>query len=457
MRSVDVRVLGLLLLLSGFITALLFRAVPPGSPLFWLLPALLFVSGSILIIYRWNLRWFLGVLMIIGLAMLVIRIPLWPADTNGDSGPRSESQQSLITTSLEVAEKFREGVLSESRQLKTLSGLTISVFAAGLDRPRMLAFSPVGDLYVSLSKAGKIVTLSDADHDGVTDQIKVFRSGLDRPHGMVFVDNDLYVAENGRLIKLVDRDRDLEAERIEVISTDLPAGGGHWTRSLELGADGFFYVSTGSTCNVCEEQDPRRAAVLRIAKSGGSAEIFASGLRNSVGIQRHPITGELWASNNGRDMLGDDLPPEEINRLVAGGDYGWPYCYGNRIPDPELGSQERCQKTIPPEVEMQAHSAPLGIAFGHGLNFPPPLQNMLFVAFHGSWNRSVPTGYKLIGIPFDNGKPAGPPQDIVSGWFQGHSAWGRPVAPAVGPDGALYLSDDRAGVIYRIAAQNRKT
>ncbi|HKL49009.1 MAG TPA: PQQ-dependent sugar dehydrogenase, partial [Desulfuromonadales bacterium] len=180
------------------------------------------------------------------------------------------------------------------------------------------------------------------------------------------------------------------------------------------------------------------------------AEIFARGLRNSVGLALHPDTGELWGSDNGRDMLGDDLPPEEINLIRKGSDYGWPYCYGNRTPDPKYDRPDRCKDTTPPQVTMQAHSAPLGIAFGKGLNFPETFQKMLFVGFHGSWNRSVPTGYKLVGIPFEEGRPVGGPVDIISGWLEGRTAWGRPVGPLVGPDGALYLSDDRTGAVYRI-------
>jgi len=170
-----------------------------------------------------------------------------------------------------------------------------------------------------------------------------------------------------------------------------------------------------------------------------------------LGLAFHPLSGDLWASDNGRDRLGDDLPPEEVNRITDGGDYGWPYCYGYRLPDPGFGTEKRCSSTVPPRVEMQAHSAPLGVAFGYGLDFPESLKNMLYVAFHGSWDRSVPTGYKLIGIPFKSGQPSGPPVDIVTGWLRGGRAWGRPVAPLAGRDGALYLSDDSAGVIYRVS------
>ncbi len=452
MLPVSLRALGLLLFLAGFVSALMLRALPPASPLFWFIPCGLLFSGGIISFGYRNRRGLLGVFAATGLAVLLLRLPLWPTAINGATDSGARQGQALHTARLQVPEKFRHGGMVDPRELQLFEGLQISVFAAGLDQPRMLAFSPAGDLYVSLPGAGQVVVLPDADHDGVADRIALFAADLDRPHGLAFSGRDLLVAENGRLLKMSDQDADLKADKIEIISRDLPAGGGHWTRSVLIGTDGAYYVSAGSSCNVCTETDPRRAAILRIDSTGDVAKIYASGLRNSVGLARHPQTGEIWASDNGRDMLGDDLPPEELNRIVAGGDYGWPRCYGQQIPDPDLGNPELCRASLPPVVEMQAHSAPLGVAFGTGLNFPPQLQQMLFVAFHGSWNRSLPTGYKLIGIPFSNGQPSGPPQDILRGWLQDHSAWGRPVAPVVGPDGALYLSDDRAGVIYRITS-----
>jgi glucose/arabinose dehydrogenase len=305
-------------------------------------------------------------------------------------------------------------------------------------------------------REGRILVLPDENGDGVADRTVVYASGLGRPHGLAFHGPDLFVAAIARLLLLRDEDGDLRADVTKIISSDIPGTGGHWTRSVVVGPDEMLYVSAGSSCNACVEEDPRRAAVLRFPLSGGRAEIFASGLRNSVGLSFHPRTGELWGSDNGRDHLGDELPPEEINRIRKEGDYGWPFCHGRRIPDSDLGSTERCLNTIPPEVEMPAHSAPLGIAFGNDLNFPEPYREMLYVALHGSWNRSVPTGYKLVGIPFQDGRPVGPAVDIVSGWLQGGSAWGRPVDPVVGADGALYLSDDRSGAIYRIGVAHHE-
>lgn len=445
----------ILLIMMGFAAllagCLLARALylTPGLPLrYSLLPLVPTVLAFVAIIHLVRLRWALIQLTIAFCATLALTF----VASRMNPVPAKAGNDGLVTVPLHIPPVWSGTIKPESPILQTVPGLKISVFASGLIRPRMLAFSPVGDLYVSLPRAGRIMVLPDTDHDGVADRSVTFADGLDLPHGLAFAGEELIAAENGRLIRLSDDNKDLRADRIDVLSDDLPGGGGHWTRSVVIGPTGDYFVAAGSSCNACMEKDPRRATILRIPAGGGQAKIHARGLRNSVGLAFHPVTGELWASNNGRDRLGDDLPPEEINRIVPDGDYGWPFCYGQRIPDPDYGSVARCRQTLPPAIEMQAHSAPLGITFGHKLAFPKAYRDMLYVAFHGSWNRSIPTGYKLVGIPFENGRPIGPPQDIVRGWLQGRRAWGRPVSPAVGPDGALYLSDDRAGLIYRITA-----
>ncbi len=357
----------------------------------------------------------------------------------------------LKETRLKVPEKFKAGVFSQGRALMALPGLKVSVFVAGLEGPRHMAAGPDGTIFVSIPSEGEIAALPDRDKDGVADEIIVFAANLNRPHGIAFRNNELIVAEADRVLLLKDSNRDLKADSREALTADIPDAGGHWTKSLAIGPDGSVYISTGSSCNVCEEGDKRRAAILKF--SDGKVKVFAKGLRNSVGIAFNPETNELWAADNGRDLLGDDIPPEELNKIVERGDYGWPYCYGNKVPDPDLGSKERCRDTIEPEVEMQAHSAPLGIAFGSGLKFPDEYRNVVYIAFHGSWNRSVPTGYKLIAIPFKDGRPTGKPFDVITGWLKDSGAWGRPVEPIAGRDGALYLSDDKAGAVYRISAE----
>ena len=211
-----------------------------------------------------------------------------------------------------------------------------------------------------------------------------------------------------------------------------------------------MFVSVGSSCNVCAESDPRRAAILRNNPDGSGMEIFSFGLRNAVGITFRPGTDELWATNNGRDILGDDLPPETINLVRQGDDFGWPRCHAGRIVDPDFGEAGACAGVALPEVEMQAHSAPLGLAFYAGVQFPPEFHGDLFVAFHGSWNRSVPTGYKVVRIPMQDGRP-GPVEDFAVGWLKADgNAWGRPVDVITGADGSLFVSDDDGGRIWRI-------
>jgi glucose/arabinose dehydrogenase len=218
-----------------------------------------------------------------------------------------------------------------------------------------------------------------------------------------------------------------------------------------IGPDGRLYVSVGSSCNVCEEEDERRAAISVYEIDGSGGRIFARGLRNAVGLAIQPGTGQLWATNNGRDWLGDDSPPDTGYLVRDGGDYGWPRCHNGRIVDPDFGTRDACDGVEAPAVEFQAHSAPLGLAFYDGDQFPEAYSGDLFVAFHGSWNRSRPTGYKVVRIPFENGQPDGQVLDFVSGWLQDAStAPGRPVGLAVAPDGSLVVSDDKAGLVYRI-------
>lgn len=363
--------------------------------------------------------------------------------------PPDASAQALAPVKVEVPERY-ERAFGPGRTLMALPGMRVSVYAAGLRGARFMASSADGTIFLSVPRKGTVVALPDRDNDGVADDAVTFAGGLDRPHGLAFRGSGLMVAESGGVVMLNDTDNDLKADERKEVADDIPSGGGHWTRTVVIGPDGALYVSVGSSCNACTERDGRRASVLRF--DGSKAERFARGLRNSVGIEFHPETGELWGVDNGRDLIGDDLPPEELNRIVKGGDYGWPYCYGKKIPDPEHGSMERCADTVGPVVEMQAHSAPLGVAFGYALKgFPEGLKDALYVAFHGSWNRTEPTGYKLVAIPFKEGRPSGRPFDVVTGWLNGgEEAWGRPVDPFVGPDGALYLSDDEAGAVYRI-------
>ncbi|MFY9561616.1 MAG: PQQ-dependent sugar dehydrogenase [Terriglobales bacterium] len=341
---------------------------------------------------------------------------------------------------------------SDLSRLQMPDGFHIAVFAEA-DAPRMMVFSPGGVLLVSESEDGKVVALPDPKHTGKAERSVVVLDNLNEPHGLGFYQGRLYVAENDKVRSYDWDEANLRGSNPKFL-TDLPGRGGHATRTLLFHKD-KMYVSAGSSCNVCVEKDPRRAAVMEFNPDGSGMKIFAKGLRNAVGMAVNPKTDTVWVTVNGRDRLGDDLPPDVINDLgQSGGDFGWPYCYGDRIPDTNFTKpgDDRCKSMVPPKVQMQAHSAPLGLAFYEGTAFPSEYRNNIFVAFHGSWNRSIPTGDKVVRVKLDSkGQPVGGAQDFISGWQDGSGRRsGRPAGVVVGADGAMYVSDDAAGVIYRV-------
>lgn len=343
--------------------------------------------------------------------------------------------------------------LGEEAKLDLPPGFESTVFAEGLDEPRFIAFDPEGVLYVAERGKDRIVTLPDLDGDGRADAIQSFAEELEGVHSLVNYLDAWYTGVPTGVIRLNDLDGDGQAEVREVVVDGLPDDGQHKTRTVTFLPDGRMVLSVGSSCNACEEEDPRRATVLVYDSPDGEGErIFASGLRNAVGLAVHPETGELWATNNGRDLLGDDIPPDTIHILLEGADYGWPACHGGEVIDPNYGPPEACEQVSEPAVRLQAHSAPLGMVFYTANSFPAEYQGDLFVALHGSWNRSQPTGYKVVRIPVHDGEASGPVEDFATGWLDDETsnASGRPVGLAVGPDGALYVSDDKGGFIYRI-------
>jgi uncharacterized protein (TIGR03437 family) len=325
-------------------------------------------------------------------------------------------------------------------ELRLPDGFEISIYARGLGAARGLAFSPTGVLFVA-DINGRVWAVPSAD------QVQNFATGLRQPHGLTFRGNDLFVAENHRVVIYRNATQPPLTAGPPEFFAELPSSGGHFTRTPLWLPDGRLLVTAGSTCNICNEADQRRAAAMLFNADGSGMQILARGLRNSVGLALHPVTGEVWATDNGGDHLGDDLPPEEINILRFGADYGWPRCYGDggRYP----GFSGDCSGTVPPEVNMQAHSAPLGITFYTGATFPAQYRDDAFVAFHGSWNRSVPTGYKVVRVIASSGRAEGV-EDFLTGFLQAGTTSGRPVDVVTGPDGALYVSDDRNGVVYRI-------
>ncbi|MEM7800865.1 MAG: PQQ-dependent sugar dehydrogenase [Chloroflexota bacterium] len=330
-----------------------------------------------------------------------------------------------------------------------------TVFASGLETPRFMGVDDSGVLHVADRRASAIIALPDENGDGVADEHVVVASDLGLPHSITWHEGAWYVGVPSGVIRLIDEDGDLVADVQEVVVDGITTDGSHTTRTVDFLPDGRMVLSVGSTCNVCDEEDERRATILIYDdKEGNGERILATGLRNAVGLDVYPETGELWASNNGRDLMGDDEPPETIHIIEDGLDYGWPTCHSGRIIDPDMGSPGDCEGVETPIVEMQAHSAPLGITFYDGDQFPTEYQGDLFIAFHGSWNRSVPTGYKVVRLDFDEaGNPASAVEDFATGWLNDEdgSSSGRPTGVTVGGDGALYVTDDKGGFIYRIA------
>jgi glucose/arabinose dehydrogenase len=325
------------------------------------------------------------------------------------------------------------------------SGFKVGIFADNLGGVRNIVLGPRGAVYAALQGSGRVVRLVDANGDGIADSVTDAATGLNGPFGIAFRGDTMYVGEMTQVTRFAP------GGAVQHIVTGLPSGG-HSTRTVVFGPDGLMYVAVGSSCNICDETDPRRAAVTRFNPDGTGEHRFATGLRNSVGLAFNPSTGELWATNNDRDNLGDDVPPEHLNILQDGKFYGWPQCYLPGQKNPEYPAAT-CANVEPPAITFQAHSAPLGITFYTGTKFPG-YQGDAFLTYHGSWNRSVPTGAKVVHVKVQNGKPVSI-EDFVTGWQVGNgSRWGRPVAVLAMPDGSVLISDDTGGRIWRVAYGN---
>ena len=339
-------------------------------------------------------------------------------------------------------------------KLNVPDGVRLTVFADNVPKARHMAFDDTGVLFLSRARDGAVVALPDANKDGKADHVVPIMNNRDVPHGLAFVQLDsgyyLYVAEEDRVIRLKRTAKPFTYGKPEVLVAGIPTGG-HSTRTLKI-KNNKMYVSIGSSCNVCIEDSPLRAAVWRYDLDGKNGKLFAAGLRNSVGIEFSPYSGELWGVNNGRDWQGDDHPREELNIIKQGKHYGWPRCHENGLADPEYGKGFDCDKTEAPAYTFTAHMAPLGLEFYQKGNLPTKYNNSLFISFHGSWNRSVPAGYKVVRVILNDKGEIQSHEDFITGWLMPDgSKQGRPVDLQLSPTGDLYLSDDSLGVVYRIS------
>jgi len=341
-------------------------------------------------------------------------------------------------------------------RLNLPEGFTIELFAEGVDNARSMAMGEDGTLFVGTRRANKLYAITDADGDYKADRVILLDSTLEVPNGVAFRDGSLYVAQVNRLLRYPGIEQQLDNPPTpEVIYDDYPTEFHHGWKYIAFGPDDKLYVPVGAPCNICDSAtvDARYASITRMDPDGTNREIVAHGVRNTVGFTWHPETGELWFTDNGRDMMGDDVPPCELNRVSeAGQHFGYPFCHGGTIPDPEYGDQRPCSDFVPPVQNLGAHVAPLGVKFYTGDMFPDRYRGQVLIAEHGSWNRSSKVGYRITMVTLE-GNEAVSYEPFIDGWLDEASqeAFGRPVDLLLLEDGSLLISDDVGDAIYRVS------
>lgn len=337
-------------------------------------------------------------------------------------------------------------------KIKIPPGFKIDIYAADVPNARSMTLSPNGTLFVGTRNEGKVYAILDNDGDYVADEVITIASGLQMPNGVAFRNGSLYVSEISRVIRYDDIESRLRDPPEPVVVNDgFPSDEWHGWKFIKFGPDGKLYVPVGAPCNVCDPEDERYSTIMRMNPDGSDLEIYAEGIRNTVGFDWHPDTEVLWFTDNGRDWLGDDVPPDELNAAPRKGmHFGFPYCHGGYILDPEFGKGHNCSEYVSPEINLGPHVAALGMRFYTGDMFPDEHKGRIFIAEHGSWNRKEPIGYRIMLVTLNN-STATDYRTFASGWLQGEEAWGRPVDVQMMRDGSMLVSDDQAGVIYRIS------
>jgi glucose/arabinose dehydrogenase len=339
-------------------------------------------------------------------------------------------------------------------QLAAPAGFKVTVFASDVTSGRLMAVSPDGVLFVARMAKGDVVALPDRDRDGKADSVDVVLSGLTRPHSVAFNGGYLYVATNPAILRAKYANGQTEAPAQKVV--DLPVSTtSHWTRTIGFGPDGKLYVSIGSSCNLCEEEDARRTTIMVYNADGSGGRTYARGLRNAIGFDWDPATGVLWADDMSEDGHGEDKPADEINRIEEGKHYGWPYFLDNNEANPKLTAAKEsltAAAATPPALALQPHLSPIDLRFYTGDRFPAAYRGAMFVALHGSsaTARKERIGYKVVRVVFKDGKPTGV-EDFVTGWLKDGQVLGRPAGLVTGADGAFYISDDNKGFVYRVS------
>jgi glucose/arabinose dehydrogenase len=331
-------------------------------------------------------------------------------------------------------------------------GFRIEIFAEGVTNARAMCRGDKGTIFVGSRGEGSVYAIIDKDKDNKADEVITLLKDLNMPSGVTFRNGSLYIGEVNRVIRLdAIEDHLYSVPDPVVVTSDLPSDRHHGWKFIDFGPDGKLYVPVGAPCNICYRANPKYASLLRMDPDGGNMEVFASGIRNTVGFAWHPITEELWFTDNGRDWLGDDSPPDELNRAPRKGmHFGYPWCHGGTIVDPKLGQDTTCDAFTPPALNLGPHVAALGLEFYRGKMFPAKYRKMALIAEHGSWNRSDPLGYRIMMTTIEKDKAVGY-ELFAEGWLLDGEAWGRPVDILEMPDGSILVSDDTGDMIYRIS------
>ncbi len=391
------------------------------------------------------------------LSLILLASVFFYSGCENRSEQTSEEKQQSVSTATSP-DNSQPAITDKSRELpldrvKLPPGFKIEIFAE-VDNARSLAVSPSGIVFAGNRNGDKVYAVQDSDGDFKADKKWVVATGLNSPNGVAFKDGDLYVAEISRILKFPDIERKLNNPgRPEVVADDYPTETHHGWKYIAFGPDGKLYIPVGAPCNICDSDEEIFASITRMNADGTGREIYAHGVRNTVGFTWHPESKELWFTDNGRDMMGDNIPDCELNRAPEKGlHFGYPYCHAGSVKDPEFGGKRPCSEFVPPVQKLGPHVAPLGLKFYTGKMFPDAYRNQVFIARHGSWNRSKKSGYDLTMVKIENNKSQGV-QTFASGWLDDASqkAWGRPVDVLMLDDGSMLVSDDTGNVIYRIS------
>jgi len=386
------------------------------------------------------------------IVMLVLSVSILAC--NGKKG--SNDEESTEGEVVENAEESSQDSLQlNMNRLNLPEGFSIELYAKNIEGARSMAMGSDGTLFVGTRNEGKVYALKDTDGDYKVDKTYTIASDLEQPNGVAFKDGALYVAAVSRMFKYNNIESQLESpQEPELIYDDYPTEFHHGWKYIAFGPDDKLYVPVGAPCNICDSAtvDKRYASITRMDLDGSNREIVAHGVRNTVGFTWHPDTDELWFTDNGRDMMGDDIPPGELNKLTeAGQHFGYPYCHGGTVKDPEYGDQRPCSDFVPPVQPLGAHVAALGVKFGKGPMFPEAYRGHALLAEHGSWNRSSKVGYRITMVKLENGEAVSY-EPFIDGWLDEESqeAFGRPVDLLFLEDGSLLISDDEGNAIYRV-------